>query len=234
MMKKFLESNPHYATSLGLHDPYDYMLPKGSTDRFVENLQLEEEWVKRLKETVKREELNEDHKLDWDIIERFHESSEFFFYEQRMHELNPDAFDEIGGSIFMMLTRDYAPLEKRMDAIAARIEKTPKYLEQFHSRFEKSKPVRLWTEIATESAQSIGGLFQFVLHVAKGNVSDKVYDRLSKAVENLQPALKKHMEWLNSLLSRTTEKWALGKEKFEKLIKLRDLGMTSDEILQLG
>ncbi len=233
-MKKFLDSNPHYATSLGRHDPYDYMLPKGSTDRFIENLRLEEEWIKRLRDTIKREELNEDHKLDWDIIERFHESSKFFFYEQRMHELNPDAFGEIGGTIFMMLTREYAPLEKRMDAIAARIEKTPKYIEEFHSRFEKSKPVRLWTEIAIESAQSIGGLFQFVLYVAKGKVSDKVFERLSRAVENLQPALKAHMEWLSSLLPRTTDKWALGKEKFERLIKLRDLGMTSDEILHLG
>ena len=34
MLKKFLETNPDYGTSLGLHDPYDYLLPKGDTDRF--------------------------------------------------------------------------------------------------------------------------------------------------------------------------------------------------------
>jgi uncharacterized protein (DUF885 family) len=234
MIGKFLEKNPDFATQLGLHDPYDYQLPKGSTERFLENLRLEEEWVKRLKETVKYEELNDEHKLDWKVVEKFHENSRFYFYEMRMHELNPDAFDIIGGVIFLMLTRDYAPLKKRMDAIAARIEKIPKYLEEFRSRFEKTKPVKLWTEIALESAQSMGGLFQFVLSVAKGNVPPKAYEKLNKAVESLQPALKTHIEWLNSLLPRTTEKWALGKEKFEKLVKLRELGMTSDEILQLG
>jgi uncharacterized protein (DUF885 family) len=234
MIEKFLEKNPDLATQLGRHDPYDYQLPDGSTKRFLENLRLEEEWIKQLKESVKREELNEEHRLDWDVIERFHESSKFYFEELRMHELNPDAFDIIGGIIFMMLTRDYAPIEKRMDAIAARIEKTPKYLQEFHSRFEKTKPVKLWTEIAIESAQGIGGLFQFVLQIAKGKVSSKVYDRLSKAVENLQPALETHAEWLKGLLPKTTEQWALGKEKFEKLIKLRELGMTSDEILRLG
>jgi uncharacterized protein (DUF885 family) len=234
MIDKFLEINPDYATQLGLHDPYDYLLPDGSTNRLLKNLELEKEWLNRLKETVKFEELNEDHKLDCAVLERFHESSEFYFHEQRMHELSPDAFDILGGLVFMMLTRDYAPLEMRMDAIAARLEKTPKYLEEFHSRFERSKPVRLWTEIAIESAQSVGGLFQFLLQIAKGQVSNKVYQRLSEAVERLQPALEEHLIWLNSLLLKATEKWALGKEKFEKLIKLRDLGMSSNEILKIG
>lgn len=234
MIDKFLETNPDYATQLGLHDPYDYVWPDGSTKRLLKNLELEKEWLNRLKENVKFEELNEDHKLDCAVLERFHESSKFYFYELQMHELNPDAFDIIGGLVFMMLTRDYAPLEKRMDAIAARLEKAPTYLGEFHSRFEKSKPVKLWTEIAIESAQSIGGLFQFLLHAAKDQVSEKVYQRLGKAVEKLQPALEEHMKWLNSLLPKTTEKWALGKEKFEKLVKLRDLGMSSDEILKIG
>jgi uncharacterized protein (DUF885 family) len=234
MIKKFMASNPDYATSLGLHDPYDYMLPDGSTARFAKNLKLEEEWLKRLNDTVKRDELSEDHKLDWEIVERFHENSKFYFHEQRTYELNPDAFDILGGLVFLMLTRDYAPLEKRVDAIASRLEKAPKYLEQFHSRFDKTKPVKLWTEISMESAQSIGGLFQFLLQVAKGQVSDKVYQRLSKAVENLQPALKEHMKWLNGLTSKITDEWALGRAKFEKLLKLRDLGLSSDEILQLG
>ncbi len=234
MIKRFLDNNPDYATALGLHEPYDYMLPDGSTATYVKNLELEKEWLKRLADTVKREELSEDHRLDWEIIRKFHESSTFYFYEQPTHELNPDAFSVLGGLVFMMLTRDYAPLEKRVDAIAARLEKAPKYLEEFHSRFDKTKPVKLWTEIAIESAESIGGLFQFLLHIAKGQVSDKTYQRLNKAVETLQPALKKHMEWLNSLTSRTKNEWALGREKFEKLIKLRDLGMSSDEILKLG
>lgn len=112
MLKTFLKSNPDYGTSLGLHDPYDYLLPKGDTHRLLENLRLEEEWIKRLKETVKYEELNEEHKIDWEVIEKSHENSRFFFYERRMHELNPDAFDIIGGLIFIMFTKDYAPFKK--------------------------------------------------------------------------------------------------------------------------
>jgi uncharacterized protein (DUF885 family) len=234
MIDEFLEYNPDYATELGLHDPYDYMLPDGSTARLLKNLELEEKWLNRLREAVERQELNDEHKLDWEVLEKIHEYSRFSYYEHSLHELNPDAFDVLGGLVFLMLTRDYAPMEKRMDAIASRLERAPKYLEEFRSRFEKSRPVKLWTEVALESAQSVGGLFQFLLQIAKGQVSDKTYDRLSRAVGALMPELEKHLKWLSSLLPRASENWTLGKEKYEKLIKLRDLGMTSGQILELG
>jgi uncharacterized protein (DUF885 family) len=234
MFEKFLEKNPDNATFLGLHEPYDYLMPKGSTDRLVENLQLMEELARRVKETVDCEKLSAEHKVDWAVIEKACEQGKFYLYEVRAHELNPDAFMDIGGLVFTMFTREYAPLEKRADAIAARIEKMPTFLEEYRTRFAKSKPVKLWTEMAIGTVQQMGGLFQFVLYATKGQVSDKIYERLSKAVDGLQPALKAYNEWLQSLLPKTTEKWALGREKFEKLLKLRGLGMGSEEILELG
>jgi uncharacterized protein (DUF885 family) len=233
-LEKFLEKNPDFATYLGLHEPYDYMLPKGSTERLLENLRLMEEGLTRLRETVNPAELSDDHKIDWEVLEKAYERWKFDFYERRIHELNPDVSEDLGGLIFIMFTRDYAPLEKRVDAIAARIEQMPRYLEEFRSRFEKSQPVRLWTQLAIEKTQNLMGLFMFILQAVKGKVSEKTYERLQKAVENFYPAFKAHMEWLQSLLNKTREEWAIGREKFERLLQLRELGMTSDEILQLG
>jgi uncharacterized protein (DUF885 family) len=234
MFNELLEKNPDFATELGLHEPYDYLLPKGSADRYAENLQILQETLQRLKSELKREELTYQHEIDWEVIEKAYEQWKFALYEQRIHELNPDAFAELGGLIFIMFTRNYAPLEKRIEAIAARIEKIPRYLEEFRGRFENQQPVRLWTEMAVEATHSIGGLFQLVLQAAKGNVSDSVYERLNKAWRNLQPALSKHLEWLQGLLLKTRDTWVLGKEKFEKLLELRDLGMSSDEVYRLG
>ena len=233
-LEKFLEKNPDFATYLGLHEPYDYMLPKASTERFLENLKMMEEGLTRLRGTLNPAELSEDHKIDWEVLEKAYERYKFDFYERRMHELNPDVSEDLGGLIFVMFTRNYAPLEKRIDAIAARIEQMPKYLEEFHSRFEKSQPVRLWTQLAIEKTQNLMGLFMFILQTVKGKISDKTYERLQKAVENFYPAFKAHMDWLNDLLNKTQEEWAIGKEKFERLLQLRELGMTSEEILQLG
>ena len=234
MMAKFFEKNPAFASYLGLHDPYDYLLPKGDTAHIIENLKLLENYVKRMKENVDFNALSNANKIDWRVLEKTLDIGEFEFHEQRMHELYPDAFDAIGGILFLMITRDYAPLEKRIDAIIARLEKLPKYLEEFRSRFEATKPVKLWTEIAIESAQQIPGLFQFIVGSTKGKIPESLHGRLAKVVTSLRQPLEKHMRWLHGLKSMTTEEWALGKEKFEKLIQLRDLGMTSEEIHQLG
>jgi len=234
MVDKFFEKNPHFASVLGLHDPFDYLLPKGDTAHIIENLEMLEDYVKRMRETIDYNSLNDANKIDWQVLERILEVSTFEVYERRMHELNPDAFDEIGGVFFLMITREYAPLEKRIDAIIARLEKLPTYLKEFRSRFEKSKPVTLWTEVAIESANQIPGLFQFIAGVTKGKIPEELHGRLMKAATNLMQPFQEHMQWLQGLKSKTTENWALGKEKFEKLIQIRDLGMTSEQIYQLG
>jgi uncharacterized protein (DUF885 family) len=231
---KFFELNPHFASFMGLHDPYDYMLPNGDTARFLENHKILEDCVNRMEKTVEYDSLNDANKVDWRVLEDALEFSKFDLNEVRSFERNPDAFDEVGGVFFAMITRDYAPLEKRVDAIVARLEKLPKYLEEFRSRFEKSKPVRLWTEVAIESAQQIPGLFQFIVAASKGKISEGTHGKLVKTAMSLMQPFQEHVKWLQSLKSKTTDDWALGKEKFEKLIQLRKLGMTSEEIYQLG
>ena len=231
---KFFEKNPHFASFLGLHDPYDYLLPRGDTAHVLENLEMLGEYVKRLKETLDFNSLNDANRIDWQVLEKALERGKFDVDEHRKHELNPDAFDEIGSIFFLMITRDYAPLEKRIDAIIARIEKLPEYLEEFRSRFEQSRPVKLWTEVAIESAEQMPGLFKFLVASTKGKISEELHRRLAEAITSLEQPFQEHMRWLRSLKPKTTEKWALGKEKFERLIKIRDLGMNSEEILQLG
>ncbi len=233
-MDNFFDKNPHFASYLGLHDPYDYLLPRGDTAHVIENLKMLEDYVKRMEKELDFNDLDDANRIDWQVLEKTLEINRFEFYEQRIHELNPDAFDAIGSILFLMITRDYAPLKKRIDAIIARLEKLPKYLEEFRSRFENSRPVKLWTEVAIESAHQIPGLFRFIATASKGKIPKELHEKLEKTSTNLKQPLEEHMRWLQGLKSRTTEKWALGKEKFEKLIQLRDLGMTSEEIYQLG
>jgi uncharacterized protein (DUF885 family) len=234
MVDEFFEKNPHFASYLGLHDPYDHLLPKGDTEHILQNSKLLQNSVKTMKDTVNFDNLNPENQIDWEVLIKAVELDRFQVKEQRMHELNPDAFDTIGGIFFMMITRDYAPLEKRIDAIISRLEKLPQYLEEFRSRFEKSPPVKLWTELALESAQQIPGLFQFIIASTKSKIPSELSSRLEKTLEDLMKPFKEHMEWLQGLKSKTTQNWAIGKEKFEKLIQLRGLGMTPDEIYKIG
>jgi len=234
MYQKFLDKNPHHATFFGLHDPYDMKMPNGSSKNIFDSLEVVKQWVDKIKKTINYEALSTEHKIDWKVVEHFYELRKFSVNEHRTWETDPDAFDEIGGVLFVMLTRNYTPIEKRVKAIILRLEKLPLYLEQFRTRFEKAKPVKLWTEVAIESCQQIPGLLQFIVTATKDMISDSLHSRLTKAVMNLQQPIKQHLEWLQHLLPKTKIEWALGKEKFEKLLQLRKLEMTSDEIYELG
>jgi uncharacterized protein (DUF885 family) len=234
MFQKFMSINPTYATFLGLHEPYDLQLSDGSSKNVLESLRILKEWVDQLKKEIKYDKLSSDHKTDWKVIELNYEKTKFSVHEHRTWETNPDAFDDVGGIFFIMLTRDYAPIEERVKAIVARMEKLPKFLEEFRTRFEKTKPVKLWTEVAIESGQQIPELFMFIVAATKGVVSEDLHNRLTQAAMNLQEPLKQHLAWLQSLLPKTKAEWSLGREKFDKLLKLRGLGMTAEEIHKLG
>jgi uncharacterized protein (DUF885 family) len=234
MFTKFMKENPLYATFLGLHDPYDWLMPDGSSKNTFKSIEIAKEWVDRINKSVEYDKLSADRKIDLKVIQQMYDKFRFQVYEQRIWETNPDAFEEVGGVFFIMLTRDYAPLEKRVDAMVARIEKLPKFLEEFRTRFDRSHPVKLWTDVAIESCQQIPGLFQFLAVATKGVISDELHDRLTKGVASLQQPIEHHLEWLQSLLPRTRIEWTLGKEKFDKWLRLRGLEMTADEIYDLG
>jgi uncharacterized protein (DUF885 family) len=234
MFQKYMQQNPYIATILGLHEPYDRIWGDASSKRYQANLALLEETNKRMK-TIDYNALSDENKIDWKVLEHALNLEKFAFYELRMFERNPDPFwEEIGGTIFIMMTREYAPLAKRIEAIIARLEKLPEFLKQFRTRFEKSKPVKLWTEIAIEACQQMPMLFQFITIGTKGLIPEDLSRRLQKTVENLNQPIKEQLGWLNSLLPKAEEDWALGRENFDKLLKIRDLGMTADEILKLG
>jgi len=234
MFQKLLELNPDFATHLGLHDPYDDLLPDGSTANVEQNLKLIEEWVQRLKKEVRREELRSENRIDWDVLGMTLEIGRFYFRDFRVHERDPETLDGLGGLLFVMFVKDYAPFERRVDSIASRMEKIPKYLEEFRTRFERSAPVKLWTEIALETCGSIPGFFKTVLESSRGRVSKDVQKRLEDAYGELEKSLVVHENWLRELLPKAEEDWALGREKFEKLLRLRDLGLSADEIHGLG
>lgn len=234
MLKRFLDINPGMATFLGFHDPYDSLLSDGSLEAVYENLALLKEARDRMRKEIDFESLSNERKIDWKIIERAYGLWGFSIYEHRTQETNPDALEGIGSIIFIMLIRNYAPMEKRVEGIVSRLEKLPVYLTQFRTRFEKSKPVKLWTEIAIEKCQRMPPFFQFLVGATKGRISDGLHERLQKAVENLDKPLNEQLEWLKSLLPKAKKEWALGEEKFEKLLKLRGLEMTAREICELG
>jgi len=133
-----------------------------------------------------------------------------------------------------LFTRDFAPLPERLGSIAGRLEAAPAYLLQTRERV--TDPVRLWTEIDLESTERLPGFLDTVLAAAHTDGRDAaVADRLETAIDATKEALIEHAGWLrDDVLARATAEWQANPERFEEMVRLRELDADGDTILAVG
>ncbi len=227
-----LATYPEYATFLGIHD-HDAELRVGSRE------QVERE-IDRLRATVAEmepfggDQLSPDRALDRDLL--VHESRLELF---RLTELRPwarttDAAEHIGGALFPLFTRDFAPLDERLASMAGRLEAAPRYLSETRERV--TDPVRLWVQIDLESTASLPGFLDTIVAGARSESRDQALAaRLEQAVAGAKAALEEHAAWLREkALPDAQDEWAAGADRFETLVELRELEASGDEILAVG
>lgn len=225
-----LSRNPILATQLGKHE-YDDKLDDTSPEFIRESIEL-------LKKT--RQELNgieESGHSELGLIDRevFKTSIDFFLFqveEVAQHKKNPDFGGFVGGALFPLFMRDFAPIEERMRCIASRLEQVPRAFKQFKSLI--TDPVKLWTQLAIQSIQGIPGFIQLIMAVAEPQISKELHERLKTAGAAATEILEEAKAWLEGLLPTASEDWVLGPEIFERLLQKRKIPLASNEILSLG
>jgi uncharacterized protein (DUF885 family) len=97
-------------------------------------------------------------------------------------------------------------------------------------------PVRLWTEIDIEGTRALPAFLDTVVAAARAEQTDAALsERLSKAADATKAALDEHMAWLtDEMLPNAHADWRAGPERFEELVRLRELEANGDEILAVG
>ncbi len=230
--RDLLQIDPELATYVGVHD-HDDRLADGGRDEVDREVAFHDDTVAEM-ERFDASELSPDRALDRDLI--LHESrlARFQLAERRAWAGTTNGAEHIGGALFPIFTRDYAPLEQRLASIAARLEDAPRYLAATRRRAEA--PVRLWVEIDIESSEGFGQFLDSILAAARSeHVDERLSHRLQRAADELRRALHEHVAWLeNELLPRAHAEWRTGPEQFEELVRLRALEANGDEILAVG
>ncbi len=227
-----LAMHPEWATSLGLHD-HDADLPLGGRDAIDEEIAFHRRTIDELS-GFDAGELSRERALDRDLA--IHQSRLRLFHlaDYRAWAGSSSAAEEVGDALFPLFTRDFAPLRDRLESIAGRLEQAPRYLEE--SRERVTDPVRVWTEIDVESTRELPGFLDTILAAARAEAGDeRLISRLTSAVDATKAALEDHLGWLrDDVLPRATADWKTGPDRFEELLRLRELGATGDEILAVG
>lgn len=232
-ISKLIEKDPLTATFLGKHQPYDWHLPDGGGELQRWLVQLLSETLEKGKQ-LNYKDLGDDARRELKALEYLYKLEKFKFEDHQKWKKNPEPFDNLSSALFLMLTRDYAPFEERIAAITSRLKEVPRYLIQFKTRFQNSRPVKLWTKLAIEIAKYQSVFLEAILAAARDRVSKQKLKDLEHAIETTSTAIAEFIDWLKQQLPTAVEEWSLGKVKFAKLMTFRNLGLSINKIHELG
>ena len=227
----FIERNPILATHLGIHE-HDHRLPDFTEEKLLEDIELIENWLEKLKE-FDDDGLNEENELAKKLGIHIFELQLFDLKELKRWKENPQAPNSIGSSLLLLLKREFAPLEERLRSIISRIKEVPRMLEEERSRIEE--PVKIWVDMAIESAQQLPMLFKLIqMLVKEEGFHDSRMEEINEAIREADEALDEYIEWLNKEKREGKTDYTISEEKYEKLLEKRELGYDSQEILEIG
>ncbi|MFQ5985828.1 MAG: DUF885 domain-containing protein [Thermoplasmata archaeon] len=226
-----LDRFPLLGTVLGLHE-YDGRLSENSRAFYEETIELVRQMHDRF-EALDPEDLTGSRRLDRDVGLYVLEMTAFEYEEARSWEARPDGAEDLGGSLFPLFARSFAPFPDRLQSMTSRLQAGPRFLEQIESRL--SRPIKLWTEMALESAEGLPAFLEAIAEQGRKEATKDAQNAFQEAKTGAEEALSAYRAWLEEeVLPHAGEDYALGEEKFARLVKIRGLGWEPADIRALG
>ncbi len=229
LVNRILDLNPVVGTYLGRHE-YDDRLPKGGIEWVEENRKFMVETKEALKD-FPPEKLTGYRKVDREMLEWMIDLVIFEHDRLRIWEKVSNSVDVLGGSIYLLLVRDFAPMEVRLKSIASRLEQFPEF--ERRNRELLRDPIRVWNSITLQSGQGLFLLLDLIEEQASSY--PQLAGEVKGAVARAREALMDHLKWIESdVLPRSRDDFHVGKEVLDEYLKLRGIPYNSDELLKLG
>ncbi|MGQ9543178.1 MAG: DUF885 domain-containing protein [Candidatus Bathyarchaeia archaeon] len=230
MFETFTRRDPVLATSLGIHT-YDHLLPDSSLRAKIEDIEIMRRFMEDF-EMLDGPELTQDRKFDRDLAIDSLRLSLFFDEEIKFWSSSPEAPHILGTALFLLLSRDFAPLESRLKSLKGRIDSIPRFLRGSMERLKD--PVELWVRLAVQATEGLPHLLRESIDLAE-KVEFEGVDELAESSVEASTSIGEYRDWLvEEVTPKSRRDFAIGKEKIDKILELRGLGLTSDELLRFA
>jgi len=154
----------------------------------------------------------------------------------RQWERNPDRY--AGGitySVFLIMSRNFAPPEERLRSVIARERLMPKVFEA--ARANLANPPKIYTQVALMQLPGIIHFFQQDVPAAFKEVQDrKLLAEFNQSNQAVIESLGAYQKWLkDDLLPRSNGDFRIGAENYRKKLLYDEMVDTPlDELLKLG
>jgi uncharacterized protein (DUF885 family) len=175
-----------------------------------------------------------DDRIDWVLFRAQIERVAFFDRVMNFVETDPQTYvDECSNSIFSLLKKDYDTPRNRALSATARMKLMPALMEQ--GKRNLKKPVRLYAQLAIDSARSIDSLFKDSLMTIARELSPAERDELVKARDAAIASIHAYADWLEKGLAGMVAFAPMGEENYNYLLKhVYLLPLDAKQVAMLG
>jgi len=151
-------------------------------------------------------------------------------------EKDPDRYaSRITYSVFLIMSRKFAPPEDRLRSVIARERQMPRVFDA--ARTNLNNPPKIYTQIALQQLPGIIRFFQQDVPAAFKEVKDpKLLDEFKQSNQAVIDSLGGYQKWLqDDLLPRSNGDFRIGAENYRKKLLYDEMVDTPlDELLKLG
>jgi uncharacterized protein (DUF885 family) len=167
---RHLKDNPSHGTSLGMHQ-YDPKLEDYSQTAVAEEAKWCHAMLAQLAK-LDRSTLTPEQQIDARLIENWLHAQLLELEDIRMWQRNPDIYSSgITGSIFSIMSRNYASQEERLRSVIARERQMPAVFAA--ARANLKNPPKEYTAVAIEQLPGIVSFFETDVPTAFKDVKDE-------------------------------------------------------------
>jgi uncharacterized protein (DUF885 family) len=134
--------------------------------------------------------------IDWLLFRSQLERIHFYDHVLKSASTDPGVYvGEASNAIFSLIKKEYAPPRTRLLAATARLRAVPHLVEQ--AKANLTSPVRLYAQLAAESARAIDPLYNDSLMTLAGDLSPAEKQNLIAAKDGAIQALHGFADWLD-------------------------------------
>jgi uncharacterized protein (DUF885 family) len=161
---------------------------------------------------------NKEDRIDWLLFRAQLDGTDFFNRIIDFEETDPQTYvNECSNGIFSLLKKEYDAPRNRALAATARLKQMPFLIEQ--GKGNLSKPVKLYAQLAIDSARSIDSLFNDSLMTLAKDLSPAERNELVKARDAALVSIHGFADWLEKRLPGMPAFKPMGEEHYNYILK---------------
>src|SRR5256885_5119916 len=175
-----------------------------------------------------------DARIDWILFRAELENVEFGDRVLKFERTNPQVYTgECTNGVFSLLKKEYDPPRKRALAATARLKQMPVLLKQGLSNLQN--PVKLYAQLAIQSARSIDPLLNNSLMALDVDLSPNEHEELVKARDAALAALHGYADELEKRLPKMVDFTPMGEGNYNYYLKhVLLLPLNASEVEMIG